>query len=521
MRTKRILTILLVVALTIVCGVINVAAQDNANSFAMAVEVTSSTAMSDQLCILKPGDSIEVSVMITENTGLKSRIFAFDINYDAEALDLVLTEDGDVDFTAYKLLGDKTAENVVNKAPGTVTYKTTGIDTTINPTGKLVTLKFVVKETFEGTISITVGGYENMIIFPNGEGVKPGENVEIKDSNTPDYDGATIHAHNYGEPVVQEPTCTSEGTITYTCTSCEDHVLVVKNGDMLPHTPGAEATCTTAQVCTGCGVELAPALGHTAGPDATCTDPQSCTVCGDELVSENGHVPGAEATCTTNQVCIVCNEELVAAKGHTPGAEATCTTNQTCTVCNEELVAAKGHTPGAEATCTTAQTCTVCNTELAPAKGHTPGEEATCTTAQKCTVCEAELVAAKGHTPGAEATCTTAQKCTVCDAEVAPAKGHTPGAAATCTTAQVCTACNTELAPAKGHTYGDWVTVKEPTTKEEGAEAKTCPACGDVVTEVLPMLESNNTWVWIVIIAVVVLAGGGFCLYWFVFKKKK
>ena len=481
MRTKRILTILLVVALTIICGVISVAAQDNANSFQMEVEVTSSTSMSEELCVLKPGDSIEVSVMITENTGLKSRVFAFDINYDADALAPVLTEDGDVDFTAYNLLGERTAENVLVEAPGKVTYKVIGVDNTINPTGKLVTLKFVVKETFKGTISITVDGYENMIIFPNGDGVKPGENVVIKDSNTPDYDGATVYAHQYGEPVVQEPTCTREGTATYTCTCCEDHVLVVKTADILPHTPGDEATCTTAQVCTGCGLEFVAALGHTAGPDATCTEPQNCTVCGDELVSENGHVPGKEATCTTNQVCIVCDIELVAAKGHTPGDEATCTTNQVCTVCDTELVAAKGHTPGDEATCTINQVCTVCDTELVAAKGHT-----------------------SKAVPAVNATCTE--------------KGLTEGS--------VCEICNetlvaqTEVA-AKGHTYGDWKVVKEATTKEEGSRAKTCTACGNVITESIPKLESNNAWIWIVIASVVVLAGGGFCLYWFVFRKKK
>ncbi len=459
MRTKRILTILLVVALTIVCGAMSVAAQDDANSFQMAVEVKSSTAMSEELCILKPGNGVEVSVMITENTGL-SRVFGFDIKYDAEALELVLTEEGDVDFTTYKLLGERTAENVYVKAPGVVAYRTGGVDSTIKPTGKLVTLKFIVKEAFEGTINITVDGYQNNIVFADGshaydeEGnANEGTNVVIKDSNTPDYDGATIYVHEYGEPIVQEATCTTEGTITYPCTTCDEKV-VVKTSDVLPHTPGAEATCTDPQVCTECGFEIAPAKGHS---------PEDA--------------PEKEATCTEDGL----------------------TGKTVCTVCNETL-----------------------EEQVIPAKGHTPGDEATCTTAQVCTVCNAELAPAKGHTPGDEATCTTAQVCTVCDAELAPAKGHTPGDEATCTAAQVCTACDTELASAKGHTYGDWEVVKEATTKEEGVQAKTCTACGHQITESIPKIESNDAWVWIVVIVtVVVLAGGGFCLYWFVFKKKK
>jgi len=139
------------------------------------------------------------------------------------------------------------------------------------------------------------------------------------------------------------------------------------------------------------------------------------------------HTPGAAATCTTAQTCTICSAELAPAIGHTPGAAATCTTAQACTVCSAELAPATSHTPGAAAACTEAQTCTVCSAEVAPATGHTPGEVATCTTAQACTVCSAELAPATGHTPGAAATCTEAQTCTVCSAELAPAAGHTPG----------------------------------------------------------------------------------------------
>ncbi len=166
----------------------------------------------------------------------------------------------------------------------------------------------------------------------------------------------------------------------------------------LDHTPGVAATCTTAQICTVCDTEIAPAKGHIPGVAATCTTTQICTVCNTELVPALGHTEGAEATCITNQICTVCNEELAPALGHTAGDEATCTTNQICTVCNEELAPALGHTLSTEATCTTAQTCTVCSAEIAPALGHTEGAEATCTTNQTCTVCSAVLAPALGHT---------------------------------------------------------------------------------------------------------------------------
>ncbi len=334
--------------------------------------------------------------------------------------------------------------------------------------------------------------------------------------------------HTEGETVVEnkvDPDCINDGSydnVVY-CTVCEVELSrETITVDALGHKPGAEATCTTAQTCTVCQAELAPAKGHTAGAEATCTTAQTCTVCQAELAPAKGHTAGAEATCTTAQTCTVCQAELAPAKGHTAGAEATCTTAQTCTVCQAELAPAKGHTAGAEATCTTAQTCTVCQAELAPAKGHTAGAEATCTTAQTCTVCEAELAPAKGHTAGAEATCTTAQTCTVCEAEMTPAMGHTPGAEATCTDAQTCTVCQVELAPAKGHTPVVDPAV-EPTKKEDGKTAGShCSVCQAVLEaqEIVPK-HTTPAIVWALAISgVVVVLGGGGVATFFILKNK-
>jgi hypothetical protein len=38
---------------------------------------------------------------------------------------------------------------------------------------------------------------------------------------------------------------------------------ICKTKDLAVHTPGAEATETSAQICTVCGYEIAPALGET------------------------------------------------------------------------------------------------------------------------------------------------------------------------------------------------------------------------------------------------------------------
>ena len=182
------------------------------------------------------------------------------------------------------------------------------------------------------------------------------------------------------------------------------------------HTPGPEATCTEAQVCTQCGEVLAEATGHLPGTPATCAEPQVCTLCGEVLAEATGdHTPGEEATCTEPQFCTVCGKVLVAPPGHMPETEVSCTEPQVCSVCGKVLGDAPGHVPGEEATCTEPQVCTVCGQVLVEANGsHTPGE-ATCTTPSTCTVCGEVLSTETGaHLVDDDGVCT------VCGEQVLP-----------------------------------------------------------------------------------------------------
>ena len=83
--------------------------------------------------------------------------------------------------------------------------------------------------------------------------------------------------HSYTSKITS-PTCTTTGYTTHTCSSCGDTYTsdnVAANG----HTPGAAATCTTAQTCTTCQVTIVIALGHN-WVDATTEAPKTCTTCG-------------------------------------------------------------------------------------------------------------------------------------------------------------------------------------------------------------------------------------------------
>ena len=311
------------------------------------------------------------------------------------------------------------------------------------------------------------------------------------------------------------------------CSVCGKH-----RETTVDHTPGAAATCTEAQRCTDCSEILAFATGHEFS-DPTCTSAGLCIHdgCKETVGIPLGHTPGTEATCTDPQTCTVCQATLVPALGHTPGASATCTEPQKCTVCQATVAPSLGHTPGASATCTEPQKCTVCQTTLTPALGHTAGAAATCTEPQKCTVCQSVLAPELGHTPGAAATCTEPQLCTVCTAEVKPANGHTPAGAATCTEPSKCSECEAILAEATGHTYGESYLNDENEhyklcacgARSEGeAHAdddgdKSCDKCGYDMSTGL----GAGAIVAIVLGSVAVVGGGGFCLFWFVIRKKR
>ena len=50
--------------------------------------------------------------------------------------------------------------------------------------------------------------------------------------------------------------------------------------------------------------------------------------------------------------------------------------------------------------------------------------------------------------------------------------------------------------PALGHEFGEWVTVKEATTTEEGQQKRTCSVCGKTETKSIPKITSTCTHTW-------------------------
>ena len=352
-------------------------------------------------------------------------------------------------------------------------------------------------------------------------------------------------SHTYGSAVItKQPTCTSEGTKTKTCTQCG--ATVTETIAKLSHsytTTVVAPTCTTngytLHKCSVCGTSYkdstTKATGHSYGNSVvikqpTCTSEgtaiKTCTKCNatvTETIPKTSHKYAdtvVAPTCTTNgytlHKCSVCGtsykDSTTKATGHSYGnsvvtKQPTCTAEgtktKTCTKCGAtvtETIAKLSHsytTTVVAPTCTTngytLHKCSVCGTSYkdstTKATGHSYGNSVVI----KQPTCTSEGTAIK--------TCT---KCNATVTEKLPAKGHTAvtdkGYPATCTTAgktdgSHCSVCNTVIKVqtvinATGHKSSGWIVDKAASIGVKGSKHKECTVCKKVLeTAEIPALS--------------------------------
>ena len=275
-------------------------------------------------------------------------------------------------------------------------------------------------------------------------------------------------SHTYGSAVItKQPTCTSEGTKTKTCTQCG--ATVTETIAKLSH---SYTTTVVAPTCTADGYTL-----------------HKCSVCGtsykDSTTKATGHSYGNS---------VVTKQPTCTSEG---------TKTKTCTKCNATVTETIPKTSHKYTDTVVAPTCT--------ADGYT---------LHKCSVCgtsyKDSITKATGHSYGnsvvtKQPTCTsegTAIKtCTKCNATVTeklPAKGHTAvtdkGYPATCTTAgktdgSHCSVCNTVIKAqtvinATGHKSSGWIVDKAASIGVKGSKHKECTVCKKVLeTSEIPALS--------------------------------
>ena len=279
MQAKRIFSLLVVVVLTILCGITSIAAQDNALNFEYAVEVKhTSTAIAEEPCLtVKPGDIIDVSVTVTSNPGVKAMKFA--LAFNAEAVEPVLDADNKLSYVSGKMFGSAVEKVAIDpNTAGRITYLCDAINTPsseILTTGTVITVQFKVTENFHGDAGFALVGkedpwynYAKGLVGSKTPAIQF-DSITVKDSNTEDYNLANITVHHYGDLVVVPATCTEPGSTSYACTYADC---------------GAVHTVSTI-----------PALGHTVVVDPAVeptydatglTEGKHCSVCGEVLVAQ-------------------------------------------------------------------------------------------------------------------------------------------------------------------------------------------------------------------------------------------
>ena len=265
---------------------------------------------------------------------------------------------------------------------------------------------------------------------------------------------------------ITEPTCTTGGIATYTCTvdGCVNSLgrptsdrIIVTSGHKVENWKETPATCTTegsrTGVCTVCNeriTETIPATGHTY---------DESNLLYTEINEENGHT-------FYYFRCQNCNQ-IIQEKEHTSWVDGNYTrtelTNATCTV------------PGLGR-----DTCNICGetrTQVIPATGQhnyeeTDRTEPTCTTrgtiTYTCTLCEqtkTEYIPANGHDYILDEEASVAPTCTANGRNVF--------------ICSVCSATKNETVDATGHTpaEGTYNVVTEPNCTKSGLAVATCSVC--------------------------------------------
>ena len=249
-----------------------------ASIFVISVAAASAVATTDGKACEK-GNTVTLNVNVSDATNVFSG--AVEVKYDAGVLELI-----EAKWDAHGTLDGSKLDH---------------FDMSTN----LGAFSFAEEKSISGAIfSVTFRVLDNAPLGKSAVScniqLRNSENEDISVINNAGY-VEVLCTHDFSvkgdQHLASGATCTAPAKYYYTCSHCgELGSTTYESGSDLGHEAGEAATCTTAQKCTVCNVELAPALGHSAG----------------EAVQENV-VP---STCTAegsyNEVvyCSVCNEKL-------------------------------------------------------------------------------------------------------------------------------------------------------------------------------------------------------------------
>ena len=513
MQSKRLITIILVVVLTLF-GTLAASAANANDTLEVAV---STSPVTDGLCVVAPGETVTAVISVGNNPGF--HFGQFIVEFDSEFLT----------YESGKVVGDfaNIYNQITTPADGQIYVSFFDDTTLIEATGAVVEFTFKVSDTVTcGETFIELAQVDKSFSNFDTGAMLP---VSVAEGN-----GGTVFFHTYvkNDAKSTPATCEDDEVIVYDCACGSTFETVGQTalghtGDVSYSDPDCQNNSIKTIHCSRCGETATEEIYGTKT---------------DHSYNSTVVAPTCENNGYTDNVCSVCGysyvSDTVAALGHSYAKKVVDPT------CNE-----KGYT---EHTCSTCGDYKV--DTYVDAKGHTYAEtkvDATCTTMGSVTytcACGDKYVTyvdAKGHTYTAaktDATCTTmgytTYTCACGDKYVADyvdALGHTYTAVktdATCTTmgytTYTCTCGDKYVADyvdALGHTE-EVIPAVEPTVTKDGSTAgRKCSVCDAVIdaTNVIP--DTNLAWLWVLITVFVVVGGaatGAFILWkkelW-IFKK--
>ena len=232
--------------------------------------------------------------------------------------------------------------------------------------------------------------------------------------------------HNWNKGVVtKKATCKEEGEKTYTCTDCgATKVEKLPISDVHSWSKWAKVDADThKRSCSVCEKEE---TGNHSYNSYWSKDRNNhyheCSVCKDQKDVEK-HTPGPEATETTAQTCTVCKYIIKAALGHTHNYAQEWSTDEAghwyvCAGCEE-----KGSYADHDFENVCDPDCGICGYVRETA--HDYGDSWVTDKDNHWHVCAGcgDIQDQDAHTPGPAATETDPQTCTICGYELAPALG--------------------------------------------------------------------------------------------------
>ncbi len=347
MQPKRILISLLVVILALLSAGTVVSAEDG-TVLDMAVEVSSSTALSDNVCIVTEDDTVTVSVTIKSNPGVV--LAHFDVLYNPTYLSPVINADNTLKWSSSELLPSTVTETVsINHNDGKVGYTAYSSAGNFNTTGKIFTCSFNVLK--HGNAEIKLDMKTNDVIYIKADGSWSEEGVDkvnISYNGSATATAVPVKIHTLGDTFTTVPAdCLNGGQKIYTCTVCSEKVSLGDGTVALGHkpvvVPSVPVSCmqdglTEGSKCSVCDAVIMPQLVAVEKSDehhTVVTDPAVAPTC-----SKVGYTEGSHCS-TCNEVFVKQNE--VAKIAHTYGEFVPAEKGyqaKTCSVCGDKVTEA-------------------------------------------------------------------------------------------------------------------------------------------------------------------------------------